>query len=264
MRAIGHHRFLEVLPGAGQARGTLLLIHAFPLTARMWEPQLGLSAEGWHVVAPHLRGLGDGASQAPSGSMDEYAADLVDLLDALGVEQAVIAGLSLGGYIALALYRRAAGRFRGLVLSDTRSEADTPEARQGRMKMLALVREQGPAAVAEQMIPRLLAPETVTTQPDLVERVRGMIVSNGVAGIAAAISAMMTRPDSTPVLEDIDCPTRVLVGEHDALTPPALAETLQRGIRRAELTVIDGAGHLPNLEQPAAFNAALAAFLGSI
>jgi pimeloyl-ACP methyl ester carboxylesterase len=265
MSSIGRFRMLQAYPPAGSVkRGTLLLIHAFPLSAEMWRGQLELSSSGWHVVAPHLRGFGGGSDESPVRAMDDYAADLLQLLDELRVEHAVVGGLSLGGYIAFALLRRAATRFRGLILADTRSEADTPEGIENRRKMLSLLEEKGPPGVADQMIPKLLAPATISGQPDVVAAVRGMIVSNAPAGIAGAISAMMTRPDSTPLLSAIRCPTLVIVGEHDALTPPALAERLQHGIPQAERIVIADAGHLPNLEGPARFNSAVAAFLGRI
>jgi pimeloyl-ACP methyl ester carboxylesterase len=254
-------RYLEARPeGAVRLRGTLLLIHAFPLNARMWEAQLALSAGGWRIIAPQLRGF-DGGADAAVESMDDYAADLIDLLDELHIDDAVIGGLSLGGYVALALFRRAPQYFKGLILSDTRAEADTPEAREGRTKMLALVREHGPAAVADQMIPKLLAAETVNHRQDLVERVRGLVLANDTRAIEGALAAMMTRKDATDLLGSVRCPTLVLVGEHDTLTPPALAERLQQAIPGAARTVIARAGHLPNLEQPDAFNRAVAEFL---
>ncbi len=257
-------RYLESRPLGTHAAGTLILIHAFPLTGRMWEPQLPLSDSGWHVVAPHLRGFDAGTVEPAASSIDDYAGDLIDLLRDLRVEQAVIGGLSLGGYVAFALLRRAPQYFRGLILSDTRAEADTPEAREGRSRMLTLVREQGPAAVAAQMMPKLLGEASVRNRPDLVERVRRLVLSNNSEAIGGAVAAMMTRADSTDLLGGVRCPALVLVGEHDTLAPPALAERLQRSIPGATRTVIPGAGHLPNLEQPAAFNAAVAQFLGGL
>lgn len=255
-------RYLEASPDAAQRRrGTLVLIHAFPLSARMWDAQLSLSAGGWHVVAPHLRGFDATPHGVPAQSMDDYAADLVDLFDTLQIHDAVVGGLSLGGYVAFALLKRAPHYVRGLILSDTRAEADTPEGREGRTRMLTLVREQGASAVADQMIPKLLSPDTVRTRPDIVERVRSFILANPVETIAGAITAMMNRPDSSGLLATVRCPTLVLVGEHDALTPPAVATGLQQRIAGATLVVIPDAGHLPNLEQPEAFNRAVGKFL---
>lgn len=261
MPAIGGLRYLDAPPeGSGRPRGTLVLLHAFPLNARMWEPQLPLSGGGWRVVAPHLRGA-DGAGGSPATSMDDHAGDVIDLLDALHIEDAVIGGLSMGGYVALALFRLAPRYFRGIVLADTRPQADTAEGIEGRKRLLAVVHEKGPAAVADEMLPKLLGEDTRREQPGTVERVRELVLSSSTSGIAAAITALMTRPDSTPVLPSIHCPTLILVGEQDVVTPPAVSRDMQRAIPGSELVVIPGAGHLSSLERPDAFNAALAPFL---
>lgn len=237
-----------------------MLLHAFPLNARMWEPQFPLSGGGWRVVAPHLRGA-DGAGGSPAASMDDYAGDVIDLLDALHIEDAVIGGLSMGGYVALALFRLAPRYFRGIVLADTRPQADTAEGIEGRKRLLAVVQEKGPAAVADEMLPKLLGEDTRRDQPGTVERVRELVMASSTSGIAAAITALMTRPDSTSVLPSIHCPTLILVGEQDIVTPPAVSRDMQRAIPGSDLVVIPGAGHLSSLERPDAFNAALAPFL---
>src|SRR4029450_10470334 len=138
----------------GRAIGTLVLIHGFPLSGRMWEPQHTLTEQGWRVVIPHLRGFNEGQGGRSATSMDDFAGDVIDLLDSLHVEQAVIAGLSMGGYVTFALLRNAASYFHGLVLADTRPQADTPEGVQARQRMVTLVREKGPGAVAEDMLPK--------------------------------------------------------------------------------------------------------------
>ena len=262
MPVIGRLRYLEA-PAAGseRPRGTLLLIHAFPLNARMWEPQLALAANGWRVIVPQLRGMDGGNTDQAATSMDEHAGDIVDLLDALHVEDAVVGGLSMGGYVAFALVRHAARYIRGLVLADTRPQADTPEGVEGRRKMLALVREKGPAAVADEMIPKLLGEHTRHTRPDVAQTVRALILSSSADAIANAITALMTRADSTPLLATIHVPTLIVVGEQDTITPPALSEQMYQAIKGSEYVAIPDAGHLSNLEQPEAFNAALARFL---
>lgn len=227
----------------------------------MWEPQLPLAQHGWRVVAPDYRGMDGGTNDPPATSMDDYAADVLDLLDALHIDEAVIGGLSMGGYVAFALFRHAPRYFQGLVLADTRSQADTPEAVEGRKRLLSVTRAEGPAAVAEEMVPKLLGETTRRENPHLVERVRALILSSSSAAIGGAITALMTRPDSTPLLSSIHCPTLIVVGEEDGLTPPAMSRDLQRGIAGAELAVIRRAGHLSSLEQSAAFNAEIARFL---
>jgi 3-oxoadipate enol-lactonase len=238
-----------------------VLLHAFPLNARMWEPQLELASHGWRIVAPHLRGFADGGSDPQSFTVDDYAGDVIDLLDALRIEEAVIGGLSMGGYTAFAILRRAPRYVRGLILADTRSQADTPEGVAGRTRMLQLLAEKGPSAVVDEMIPKLLGASTRASHPELADRVRTLALSNPTEAIAGAIRVLMTRPDSTALLSSIHVPTLIVVGEEDTLTPPALSEEMHRAIAGSELVVLPRAGHLSSLEQPDAFNSALAAFL---
>jgi 3-oxoadipate enol-lactonase len=258
----GRLRYLErTPPPSARARGVLVLLHAFPLNARMWERQLGLAEHGWRVVVPQLRGFDGGTEDPPASSVDDYAGDVIDLLDALHVDEAVFGGLSMGGYVAFAILRHAARYVHALVLADTRSQADTPEGREGRRTMLQLVQEKGPAAIADEMIPKLLGETTRRERPDVVARVRGLILANSTEPIAGAIRALMTRPDSTPLLATIHVPTLVIVGAEDTLTPPSAADELHRSIAGSELVEIPTAGHLTNVEHPDAFDAALARFL---
>jgi pimeloyl-ACP methyl ester carboxylesterase len=258
------HRYLDVPAAGDRARGTLVLLHAFPLNARMWEPQLPLASHGWRVIAPHLRGFGGGVDEADASSVDDYAGDVIDLLDSLHITDAVIGGLSMGGYVAFALLRRAPSYVRGLVLADTRSQADTPEGVENRKKVLKQLTDagdRGPSVLIEDMLPKLLGAATLANQPDVVARIRGLAISNPPAAIAGGIRALMTRPDSTPLLRTIHCPTLIVVGADDALTPPSFSQEMHQAIAGSELVIVPGAGHLSSVEQPAAFNSALAAFL---
>jgi 3-oxoadipate enol-lactonase len=254
-------RYLEAPAQGDRARGTLVLLHAFPLNARMWQSQLGLAAHGWRVVAPHLRGFDDDGIEVAATSVDDYAGDVIDLLDSLHVEEAVIGGLSMGGYAAFAILRHAPRYVRGLILADTRSQADTPEGIEGRKRMLQLLSDKGPSGVVDEMLPKLLGATTRASQPALADRVRALALSNSAAAIAGGIRALMTRPDSTPLLSTIRCPTLIIAGEEDTLTPPALSEEMHRAIAGSELVTVPAAGHLSSLEQPDAFNSALASFL---
>lgn len=238
----------------------LVLLHAFPLHGGMWRPQLERVPEGWRFIAPDFPGFGR-SEPLPADSpraIDEYAGAVGDLMDGLELDDAVIAGLSMGGYVALAMYRQSEARFSGLVLADTRPQADTPEGRDGRARLRDLLAREGARAVAEQMLPRLLS---AAADPALVARVHEMIVTAEAAGLDAAIAAMMDRPDSSALLPRVSCGTLVIAGEHDAITPAAEAEAMQRAIPRAVMTVIPGAGHLSNLEQPETFSRVLADFL---
>lgn len=240
----------------------LVLLHAFPLGARMWEPQLALAGHGWHVVAPYLRGFGGGRMQAGATmTMEDYAGDVADLLQTLGVERAVIGGLSMGGYVALALLRSAPELFRGLILADTRADADSAETRLNRERMMALAKTAGASAIADDMMPRLLGATTHAARPVAEATVRALIQSNTPDVIAAALHAMMTRSDSTALLPGVAVPTLVIVGDEDVITPPPLSAGMATAISGAELVVLQQAGHLASLEQPELFNAAVARFL---
>ncbi len=227
----------------------------------MWSAQLGLAERGIHVIAPQFRGFDDAEADPPASSIDDYAADVIDLLDALHVEDAVICGLSMGGYVAFAMFRHAPRYFRGLVLADTRPQADPPEAAEARKRLAALVREQGAVAAADEMIPKLLGETTRREHPAIADEVRKLVLANSSDAIVAAIGALKDRADSTRVMAEIHCPTLIIVGEEDRLTPPELSEGMHRAIAGSELARIESAGHLPNLERPEAFNTVVARFL---
>lgn len=252
--------FLE--SGAGWP---VILLHAFPLSADMWRPQLESVPDGWRFIAPDLRGFGQ--SLPPSGgriTMDDYAADVLGLMDALELDDAVIGGLSMGGYVAFAMHRLAPSRFAGLILADTRPQADSPQALEGRVRLRAVLATDGPAGVADQMLPKLLGETTRRERPDIVRQTRALIESASREAIDAAIGALMTRPDSTPGLESISCAALVLVGEEDEIAPLAEAEAMQRAIRRSTLSVIPAAGHLSSLERPNVFSRGLGDFLRAV
>jgi 3-oxoadipate enol-lactonase len=227
----------------------------------MWERQLALAEAGWHVIVPQLRGFDGGAGEPPALTVDDYAGDVIDLLDSLHIDEAVIGGLSMGGYIAFAVLRHAARYVHALILADTKAQADSPEAVAGRKRLLQTLEAGGAAAVADEMIPKPLGETTRRDRPDVVARVRELVLASSSGAIAGAIRALMSRPDSTPLLPTIHVPTLILVGVEDTVTPVANALEMQRGIGGAELVQIASAGHLSNLEQPDAFDAALARFL---
>jgi 3-oxoadipate enol-lactonase len=261
-RAAGRFRYLEAEPpSSARPRGALVLLHAFPLNARMWERQLSLAEAGWRVIVPQLRGFDGGSGDPPATTIDDYAGDVIDLLDALHIDEAVVGGLSMGGYIAFAMLRHAARYVHALVLADTKPQADSPEAIEGRKRLLQLAQEKGPSAVADDMIPKLLGETTRRERPAVVDRVRQLVLASSSDAIAGAIRALMSRPDSTPLLDTLHVPTLIIVGAEDTVTPPASAAGMNQAIGGSELVEIPGAGHLSNLEQPELFDAALARFL---
>jgi 3-oxoadipate enol-lactonase len=257
-------RYLEA--GAGWP---VLLIHAFPLNADMWRPVLELVPDGWRMIAPDLAGFRGPATPLRDGvvpvvrTLDDYARRLGRLLDVLEQDDAVIGGASMGGYVTFAMFRLQPERFSGMILANTRAQADTPEGRAGRAKMRDLVREQGPSAIADRMLPMLLGSTATRGRPDLVAHVRRLIEANPSQAIDQALAAMMDRPDSTPDLARISCPLLVIAGEEDTVIPVADSELLQRAVPRSMLTVLPAAGHLSSLEQPAEFAKTLTDFLGS-
>jgi pimeloyl-ACP methyl ester carboxylesterase len=241
----------------------VIFIHAFPLNQRMWDDQFSGLRDRVRAISLDLRGFGN--SDAPNGpySIDEMAADVRGLMTALEIDRAVLVGLSMGGYIALAFFRNHPEAVRGLVLADTRAGADTQEARERRLSSAMKAEREGSRAIGEDMIPLLLGRTTLETRPSVVGKVRSMIEGNSPQGIAAAQRAMAGRRDSMNVLSVIDVPSLIVVGSEDSLTPVAEAERMRGGIRGARLRTIDSAGHLSNLEQPEQFNAALIDFIAS-
>src|SRR4051812_27745562 len=164
----------------------------------MWEPQLEMAGRGWRLIVPELRGFGDGKGDPPTTSIDDYAGDTIDLLDKLHIKDAVVCGLSMGGYTAFAMLRRAPTYFRAMVLADTKSQGDSAEAVAGRKSMQQLARDKGAAAIADALVPKLLSEPTLKGKPDVVSRLRAQITGNSVESIVGALTAMMTREDSTP------------------------------------------------------------------
>lgn len=250
---------------ADQGQGLpVVLVHAFPLSRVMWAPQVEALSSQYRVIAVDLRGHGESDAPLWRYTMDQFADDLHALLDHLGIQAAVMAGLSMGGYILFAFHRRYASRVKALVLADTRAQADTEDGRAKRMAMAQTAYNEGPAAVARQMMPIFFSPGALSSRPDLIQLAERIITANQVSGIAGDLMGMADRPDSRPFLKDIACPTLVIVGEQDQGTPPTDARAIADGIPGARLVVIPNAGHLSNLEQPEAFNRAVRSFLEGI
>lgn len=243
----------------------LVFLHGFPHDRTLWSAQLASLSRQARCVAPDLAGFGESAPlPAGTASMDAYADDVARLLDHLAIDRATVCGLSMGGYVAFALLRRHADRVEGLVLSDTRAGADDEAGRAKRRELIALARREGGAAVAESMLAGMLGKTTRARAPQAEDRIRAMGAAASADGLVAALEAMMARPDSTPTLAEVRVPTLVIVGDEDVLTPPKQAELLHDGIAGSRLQVIDGAGHVPCLERPAAFNLVVGEFIARL
>lgn len=264
-------RGLRLAYGDAGAGLPLLLLHAFPLSGEMWAPQVEALAGQARLIVPDLSGFGESEAIPPEYSpesacdMSDLAADAVALLDHLEIDRAVVAGLSMGGYAALALCEAAPERLRGLVLADTRSGADSEEGRQGRLDIARRVLKEGTGFLVETLPAKLLGRTTRAgssqESAEVVARVERMIRDAPPAGVAAAQRGMARRPDRTAVLERISVPALIIVGEEDELTPPEESRKMRERITGAELVVIPEAGHLSSLERPDIFSAALGGFL---
>jgi 3-oxoadipate enol-lactonase len=239
----------------------VLFVHAFPLNRRMWAPQVEALNDRYRCLTVDLRGFGE--SDAPDGpySLEQMASDLAGLLDAEHIERVTLVGLSMGGYLAFAFWRHYADRLRALVLADTRAAADTEATRKGREELAQRAEAEGLAPVVAAQLPRLLSP---AAPPELREWVRDMIEEATPHGVAGTLRAMAGRPDSGDVLARISCPTLVIAGGDDVVTPAAEMEAMAKRIPASTFVTLPGAGHLSNLEAPAEFNAALGAFLDQL
>lgn len=245
---------------AGAGSDIVVLVHAFPLHSEMWEPQLSALAGRFRVIAPDQRGLGKSGPAPAVATMDLVAGDIVALLRQLGIRRACFAGLSMGGYVALALWRRAPELFRALALCDTKATPDTPEAKQGRETSAQNALEKGIGWVADDFAPKLLRPHA---DPAVDRRVREIITANDPAGVAAAQRGMAVRADSVPTLPLITCPTIAVRGAEDGLASEADLVRIAQTVKGARFVTIPAAGHLPNLENPSAFNATLSTFFAA-
>lgn len=241
----------------------VVLLHGFPLDSRIWTSQRDALKDRFRVIVPDLRGFGKTAF-SDSFTLEALADDVHALLAELGALPCVLGGLSMGGYVAIAYAKKYPSDLKGLMLIDTRAEADSPEGKEARTKMIALVREKGAPAVADAMLPRLLAPDALNNRPALVKELRDIIEACPPATIEHALVAMRDRPDRTADLASIAVPTLIIVGEHDAITPVALAETMNRGIPNSKLLVVKGSGHMSNMEKAEVVNQGLTEFVTTI
>ena len=246
--------------GIGQP---IIFLHAFPLNRSMWNYQtkILLGEQHFRLVTLDWRGFGASDIAADISTMEDFADDVVGLMDQLGMQQAILCGLSMGGYAIFAFLRKYARRVKGLILADTKPEADNAATQASRVQVAQLALSQGTEAIADQQIPRLLSPYTLEQQPDVELHIRHMVNSALAQGIAAAARGMAQRADASDLLTSIDCPTLVIAGEHDSIISSAMTHAWATQIADAQFAVIPRAGHLSNLEQPEAFTTVIQNFL---
>jgi pimeloyl-ACP methyl ester carboxylesterase len=253
---------------AAAAHGTgsaLVMVHGHPFNRSMWRPQVEhLGRSGRRVVAPDLRGYGESTVVAGMTTLDVFARDIANLLDHLGEPSAVLVGLSMGGQIVMDFYRQFPDRVRAVVLAATFADPETAAGRERRNRIADRLLREGMADYAVEELPKMVAPATIAARPAVAEHVLAMMRSTPAEGAAAALRGRAERPDYLPVLAKLAVPALVVVGEEDTYTPVPVARSMHEVLPDSTLVIIEGAAHLPNLERPAEFGAALDRFLGGL
>jgi 3-oxoadipate enol-lactonase len=249
----------------GKASGLpVVFIHGFPFSQEMWRSQVADLSGEYRLITYDVRGHGESEVGDGQYTIEFFVDDLIGLLDHLRIEKAVVVGLSMGGYIALRAIERNPERFKGLVLCDTRSEADSNEGKIKRAANIQSVRTDGVQKYAEGFVKAVFAPQTFERNLEAVNFIRQIIEKTSPVAIAGTLLALASRTDTTESLSKINVPTLILVGEHDTLTPVSAAKSMSERIRQSELHIISNAAHLSNLENLEGFNKHLSRFLRRI
>jgi pimeloyl-ACP methyl ester carboxylesterase len=242
----------------------VVLLHAFPLNSKMWEPQTKILSESHRIITPDYPGFGRSAYSEFEPNVSHYAEGVLELLDELELERVVLGGLSMGGYVAFACLRLFPERVSALILANTRPDPDSEEVRENRENMARRVEREGVEVLAEMQMERLLSSNTLENDRSVVSEVESLMLESSPEGVISALGAMRDRPDSTPLLAEIEIPTLVIGGEEDAISSPEVMGDMAAKIPDSEHHTIPGAGHLSNLEAPEEFNGLLKNFLAGL
>jgi pimeloyl-ACP methyl ester carboxylesterase len=242
----------------------LVFIHGHPFNRSMWREQLRAFSLHYRIITPDLRGYGESKVIPGKTSLEDFACDLARLLDFLNINNIFLCGFSMGGQIALEFYRLFPERVRALILTDTFAQLDTEEVKQARDIIAERLIDEGMQGYADEVLPRMIAPKTIEELPEVAAHVHAMMCATPRVGAAAALRGRSERRDYTPLLPDIDVPTLIIVGSNDEFTPVRDAEFMHRRIPNSRIAVIDGAGHMPNIEQPAEFNRIVKEFMNTL
>lgn len=243
----------------------LLFIHGYPLSRRIWIPQLEGLADIASMITLDIRGHGESYPFVGPYLMDLLAVDCKRLIDALNIKTPIlVCGLSMGGYVTFALFRKYPQIFRGMILTSTKPGPDSSDAKRNREVSIKNVREYGVPFIADNMLPKIVSPVTLSAKPDLVNTIRDIMIETSVQGVVGALNGMRDRPDSSPLLPHINIPVLIIHGADDQLIPIQEANSMSQQISNSRLITIPEAGHLPNLEQPEIYNKAIRDFIQSL
>jgi pimeloyl-ACP methyl ester carboxylesterase len=242
----------------------LVFVHGHPFDRSMWREQTAAFDSKYRIIAPDLRGYGESEAVADKTILEEFARDIASLLDELKVDKIILCGLSMGGQILFEFYRLCPERVRALVLADTFAQLDDAERKQGRYDTAERLLLEGMHDYAEEVLPKMIAQETIEKQPAVAAHVLAMMRGTSPKGAAAALRGRAERPDYSPLLPQINVPTLIVVGSLDEFTPVADAEFMRDRLPNSKMAVIEGAGHMPNLENPAEFNRIVEEFLKTV
>jgi 3-oxoadipate enol-lactonase len=242
----------------------IIFIHGFPFNKSMWDKQLKALKENYRVIAYDVRGHGNSDAGTGDFSIDLFANDLINFMDALNIDKAMLCGLSMGGYIALNAVENFPDRFDALILSDTTCIADTPEAKEKRLKTIESIKKDGVEKFADASLENFFASESLTTKEAVVAAVREMIVSTPKKTLHKTLRAFYERKETCSKLSDIDVPVLIMVGNEDKITPPEASQLMHEKILDSVLYIVDHAGHLSNLENPTDFNIQLEKLVSTV
>jgi 3-oxoadipate enol-lactonase len=243
---------------------TIIFIHAFPLCCRMWDPQIDAFKNKYHVVVYDLRGFGYSETHDCHLTIDDHADDLIELVESLNLDKPVICGLSMGGYIALRAIEKYADRFSGVILADTKSEADVNTAKLKRAEQIRMVKRGDKEKFFDGFLDTVLCERTKRDRPATRTFLKEIMSWQKEEGITGALLTLAARTDTTEALEQINVPTLIIEGEEDKVVPPEFAKSLNEKIKNSTLVMIPDAGHFPNLENAEEFNKAVDEFLANI
>lgn len=240
---------------------SVVFLHGFPLNGTTWSPQVQHFKNKFSRYAPDLRGHGSGSQNVGPWMIAHFVEDLKRFLDDQKIQKTTLCGVSMGGYVALQFVNQYPDRVQSLILSDTRADGDSNEAKDKRFATVQKIHKDGLQSFASDFVKSALSETTLQNRPELQKELENIIVSNRRESLAMVLGALASRKDSTPYLKEIKCPTLVIVGAEDKITPVEANEALAKGIPGAQFRKIEHAGHFPNLEQPEKFNALMEEFL---